>query len=211
MAVLSLAEFQNQIKIHDVQLHLSETTNVTTSYGGQSFVASRGVNLWNGTILCSTQSKDRARRIEAMVGRIRAPGNYFQYCPIEGKTPINYAAHDFSTVSTNGVQSAGYVLKLKGLPASFPISAGDYLSFAVNGIDRLHRVATDITASGTGTANVTLENPLPHGDLPGANLFVRFINPLMTAMYVPGSFKTGVIGLAATSGVSFNFIQATRV
>lgn len=211
MAVISLAGLHNQLRITEYTLSLSDNIASTRSVGGQFFTATRGPRLWQGSIQLSTWTHSGQNRLEALISQIQISGNYFNLTPKKSNVPGNYNGTGFGLVQTDGTQAAGQNLKLKGLPANFQLLAGDFLSFVIAGSNRLYRVAADITVSATGTATVKLEHPLSHGGLPPVNTPVLMVNPLLTAQYVPGSFQTGSVGLAATSGCSFSFVQAIRV
>lgn len=211
MAVISLAGLHNQLRISEYTLSLSDNIVSTRSVGGQFFTAPRGPRLWQGSMQFSTWTHSGQNRLEALISQIQIPGNYFNFTPKKANVPANYKGSGFGLVQTDGTQTAGQNLKLKGLPANFQLLAGDFLSFVIAGSNRLYRIAADATVASTGLATVKLEHPLSPGALPPASTPVTMVNPLLTAQYVPGSFQTGSIGLAATSGCSFSFVQAIRV
>jgi len=211
MAVFNLSQFYNQLRIVDASLALNSPIQVSRSAGGQIYSALTGPRLWQGSIQCADYTHEGNRRIEALLALAQTPGNYFQMIPPKGNRPINYAGSGFTDVATNGTQTAGNTLNLRGLPVSFKVSAGDYLSFPAGGTHRLYQVAADVTAAAGGTVTVTLTQPIPTSLLPDSDTDVRMIDPILTAQIVPGSVSYGSVGLSSTSGLSFEFIQSVRV
>jgi hypothetical protein len=65
--------------------------------------------------------------------------------------------------------AAGRSVPLSGLTAGYPVKAGQWLSIIHAGRSYLDKVVADVTASGGGTATVTLKNlirtPLSAGDV----------------------------------------------
>jgi|GEM_PF-5771598 len=211
MTVYNLSQFYNQLRVTSATLSLNSPVQVSRAAGGTIYSALTGPRLWQGSIQCADYTHEGNRRIEALLALVQTPGNYFQMTPPKGNRPINYAGSGFTDVATNGSQTAGNTLKLKGLPASFKVSAGDYLSFVGGGVHRLYQVAADVTAAVGGTVTVTLTQPIPTSLLPDADTDVRMLDPILTAQIVPGSVSYGSVGLASTSGLSFEFIQSVRV
>lgn len=147
----------------------------------------------------------------ALLRQIQRPGMYFNLTPKYAPEPANIKGQSFASVQTNGTQVAGYALKLKGLPPSFPLAYGDFLSFPVNGAHRLFELATDVVTTPTGLATVTLTHPLTHGALPAPDTAVSFVNPTLTAKYIPGSMQAGAFTPGYAEGFSMGFIQATKI
>ena len=212
MAVLSLAQFANRLRVTDYTFEPSENVQTTQSIGGITYRVSRGPILWSGSITCSAYTHDGQAQLSALIDKIKRPGNQFLFTPPLRSRPKSFVTGDnLSNVQTNGTQAAGYNIKLKGLPANYELTEGDYFSFNLNGIHRIYRVVTAVTASATGTATVEVNVPLASGGLPPANTVVALINPVATCQYKDRSYSGVTVGLSHSDSFSFSFVQTIRI
>lgn len=209
MAVYTLANFQNQLRITDYSFNLTENVAHSRTYGGEIYRASSGQRLWVGSISCSSGTYEGNRKIEALVSTMQEAGNYFNFCPKIARKPIAPTTSDLSNVQVAIAPISGKSIRLKNLPNEWHLSAGDYLSFASNGVNLMYQVAANAEVT-NGQAIVSLTHSLIPGFLPAVNDAVRLVDPIVTCQIKPGSVSFGRVGLAHTSGISFDFFQSIR-
>lgn len=209
MAVFTLAQFVNKLRITDYTFEPTENSRSTADVSGLSYRISHGVSFWEGDIQVSPNTYESQVYANGLIAKIKKPGNYFLFTPKQQSRPANFeTGMSFSAVQINGTQTAGYNIKLKGLPANLKLIEGDLFSFPINGAHRLYRVTNEVTATGAGLATVEVHTPLTAGALPAGNTAVAMINPLVTCQYVDGSFSGINYGLAHADSFSFSFKQS---
>lgn len=211
MTIYTQTTFLNKLRMVNYSINPTSNISSTRSANGQLWTAQSGHRIWQGSISCGEHNFQTNNALETLISQVQTPGNFFIFIPKMNRFPANYTGSGLTSVTVDGVQSTGYNLKIKGLPASFKLMTGDFLSYAINGAYRLNRVGADSTATATGTTTVKLELPLTVGALPDADLAIQLVDPRLTAQIVPGSIGYGSAGLVSHSGLSFNFVQALRV
>lgn len=210
MPLLTKAQFFDQLRIASFNFELPEVLQSSQTKGGQIYTTSTGIRLWRGSITCQLSTHQNQQSLHALMRTIQRPGMFFDIAPIHALQPANRIAQSFANAKVNNAQSAGYTLSVKGLPGSFNLARGDFLSFPINGANRLYEIAEDVS-TGSGTASIKLTHPLTAGALPANNTVVSFTPALLTCQYVPGTMQFGAFGLGYAEGFSFQFQQATRI
>lgn len=215
MTVFTLTEFFNKLAIEEYTLDLTNNVQTSRTVSGMTYRAGRGVRLWHGTITLANAVHADARERDALINRIQQPGNYFNFTPmgergVSARPRLWKTGDNLASVITSGTQTVGYSLRLGGLPAAYVLSAGDMLSFSLNGIFRLYRIVANATANASGVATVTLNIPLTNGNLPPANTAVQLISPQLTCAYKDGSFSGSTYNSVYSDSVSFEFHQVFR-
>lgn len=210
--VLTLADFQDKLRIAEYSFEPSENSQSTRSIGGLVYKAARGPKIWQGEIATSAMTYAQHAEVSGIIDRIRTVGTFFLFSPAKNARPAAYKAGDaLNAVQVNGTQVAGFSLKLKGLPANYVLTAGDCLSFVLTGAHRLYRITANAQANASGQVTVSLHTPLNSGALPAGNLAVTLISPRVTCVYSDGSLNPGRSNLSHVSGFTFNFSQVFRV
>ncbi|MGE4340422.1 MAG: hypothetical protein AB7E55_31405 [Pigmentiphaga sp.] len=83
--------------------------------------------------------------------------------------PIRYGAGLLSLETVGGLAFTGAgavtgltatTITMTGLPAGLQLVAGDYIGLVQSGLRGLHRLTSDVTASGVGVATATVEPPV---------------------------------------------------
>lgn len=208
--IFTKEQFQDRCRITDYDLRLSEGTIASRSASGVVDRNAAFPRVWNGSINVMPYLSDEYRELDALIQQIQSPGYYFDFVPYRRRTPKNYTNQNFSAVTTRGNQS-GNTLLLQGLPTAAPrfrFEAGDYVSFAHNGVHRLYVVKTPVTVGATGNVNLTLTTPL--NAAPPAGTPVQVVDPRVTCQYDPYSLTGGSEGLDLHSGYQLSFTQAIR-
>ena len=99
-------------------------------------------------------------------------------------------------------------MSLKGLPAAYKLSVGDYLHFDYGDPARraFHRVAEDVTASGAGVTPVFTVTPRLRAGA-AVDQIVTLIKPAMKCIVTPKSVETGSTEDMTTTSLSFSVMQ----
>lgn len=208
MAIIPL---QQNLKIESYILNASENKQTTYSVSGQSHSVVRGPRLWQGKINCPASSHAKARETEGILNGLMLLGNSFVFTPFDAKGQLKPASyqptHNLSNIRVNGLQAVGYSLRLRGLPASYQLTAGDMLSFVINSTHRLFSLTESVTANAAGEATVKLNIGLDQGSLPADGSVVTMDGPRVTCRYVNNSFSGINLNPAYAEGFSFSFQQ----
>lgn len=130
--------------------------------------------------------------------KLRGGINLFSTWDVSKPTPLAYptaaASTDISgawdgtaTVTALGASGA---LGLSGLPASYVLSAGDYIGLEEGGRYDLYEVATSVTANGSGAVTVSV---IPHlrTTVFTTAAVARLWRPVATFIIDPGSWSEG--------------------
>ncbi|TPM39580.1 hypothetical protein [Mesorhizobium sp. B2-3-4] len=207
---LSLAAFADLLDVTAVKWWLQDNREYSGMGSGQILEADLAPQLWQGDVTLAEAYHYEVRKIEARVNAvIRSLGSFYLYDP---RTAAPYADRDgailgASTVQINSLPDAKS-MSLKGLPAGYVLTAGDYLAFDYGSPSRraFHEVSEDVTAGGGGTTGAFEVSPFIR---PGAavNQTVTLIKPAMKCKIKPGSFSVGSTGNAVTSQISFSVVQ----
>lgn len=210
MAIIPLQQY---LKIASYTLKPSENQITTRSVSGQYHNAVRGPRLWQGTINCPPSTHAKAREIEGVLDSLMMVGNSFVLVLFDrDKAPLKpknaTPSDNFSAVRIDGAQSVGYQLRLRGLPPSFQLAAGDFLSFAIAGTHRLFRLTEPATANAGGDVTVSLNIGMDQGSLPIDGAVVTMVGPRVTCKYVNNSFSGINMNPTHADGFSFSFQQA---
>lgn len=209
MAYYGITDFQNKLLISDYTLELSENLVSSQTGSGQVNVSSVGPRLWKGTITITQQSHDIMAQQIALVRRIQNSGNFFVFTPPKYNLPQSGGSFSGYSPVVNATPVAGYTLTVTGMPPSYVLTAGDYLSFSVNSTHRLHQVAVGVTATAGGVATIELVNPIMANSVPAAGAAVVFSQPRLTCRYVPASMRIGRTMIDRGETFAFDFIQST--
>lgn len=189
---------------------LQVSDEVSGERGDQVRVKQLGPDLWAGRYEASQLLPGMARQIKAIIAGIMMQRNTFYGWDPAGQYPA--ADPDGAKIITpanikiNSLNADNQRLSLKGLPASYVLTRGDYLAFDYGSARALHQVwaASTVVADGTGLTGEFYVTPRIR---PGAsvNLVVTLVKPAAEMMIVPGSF-------ASTEGprvasISFDAVQ----
>jgi hypothetical protein len=210
---ISNSAFFEDLHIRSASFDLPTNQLITRSAGGDVMRAELGARLWRTTVDLVPMTHRDAEQIRAKLHLLRQPNASLIIRPKPNYAP----AYDpdgsiiaSSTVLLNTVQSNLRDIRLSGLPASYALTPGDYLSFTY-GTDPVryafHQVVSAATAGGGGvTPDFEVIPPIRPGYSIGAT--VRLLRPWMKAVLVESS--TGTAGVAVTDGLSLTLQQTLR-
>lgn len=204
MPIVDVPDFWSDLRINSFNLSLTDSVKSSRSNDGVIYSAASGVRLWQGSVTTSPWTREGQRKLNATVSTLIRPGQSFALSA--NIIPTTETA----TAQVNGVQTSGYSIDLRNCPINRRFIIGDYISFQVNNCHRLYQIAKDAVADSMGNVTLTLTHPLTVGAIPPNNTSVRIDDPRLTAQIVPGSLNYSEVGLASTSGYSFQFIQVVR-
>jgi hypothetical protein len=211
---LQLNEFTEGLRVNSQDFDLSESLRATEDGGGRMLVSEDGPRFWQGSVTIATDTHADQDRAQALAQVMRSAGASFMIGNLKRKFPKADPAGSIlgaASVTLSSPVAGADTVSLAGLPSGYVLTAGDYLSFQYGAADEktaLHQVTVGGAAAPDGTLIVGVVSRVRPGVFDGAA--VTLIGAACKAIIVPGSFKAGRIGLAATSGFSFSFRQTLR-
>lgn len=214
---MSIADFLDALPVKSVQFDLPEAVQMSRTSGGDILIDDVGSRLWQGEVMLGRLLPYEALDAQALIDLMRGAGASF----LAYHTRFPYPRQDPEGLIIAGATpqiaalDAGdaRLLSLKGLPAGYTLSRGDYLSFTygINPVRyALHRVQdVTVTADGSGvTLPFEVNPPLE----PGAAIdtTVELTRAHCKAIIVPETTQTGRQQKFMRDGMSFKFQQTLR-
>lgn len=210
---MSSLDLMTALSISEIKFDLAFRQETFGVARGDIRVADIGPALWSFSADCSVLLQDQLLDIAAIIGGMGgARGTFFAFDPMRPapKADPTGAGLSGATVRVNSVNVTDRsLMSLRGLPAGYVLSRGDYISFNyANPVTStasvaLHRVtAASVTANGSGiTAEFAVHPPVLPGVVTGASgAICRLTNAYAEFRLKPGSFDpTGKSGLLATA------------
>lgn len=207
----SVAEFADVIGVRRVKWGLQDNRELSGLGSGQVLTAKLAPSLRVGEVTLREWYHDDAAEIEAdLEALVEQQGTFYLYDPRKWAPRRD---PDGSILGASVVRIASLptpaTISLKGLPAGYVLTKGDYLAFDY-GSDPVrrafHRISETVTASGAGTTptfNVTAFIR------PGAavDAIVTLIKPAAKCFIKPGSIDAGSTENILTTQISFSVIQ----
>lgn len=175
---------------------LRDRQEVSRTAGGVTRVKALGPALWTAEFRSVPQTGAEARALLAWLDTLDSGAQTFTAYDVRHPYPASdpTGAHA-DTVQING--ASGGEISLKGLPAGFVLTAGDWLSFAFGGGRALHRVAETVTANGSGVTASFAVRPVVRAGAT-VNTAVALKQPRAVWMMDPGSLRVETVGIIAT-------------
>lgn len=185
---LALADFADVIGIQSVKWRLQDNRELSGMGTGQILQADLAPALWTADVTLRPWRTNEAREIEAKINAVvRSIGSFYLYDPRKAVPKSGASALSGKTVTIKAVAD-NKSLSLTGLPASYTLTAGDYLSFDYDGSTRrwFGEVSESVTADSSGdTATFEVSPMLPSAA--AAAIEVTLVKPSMKAIITPGS------------------------
>jgi hypothetical protein len=208
---LSIATLADLLPIESVAWTLDENQELNGLGGGELLASDLAPRLWSGDVQCVQQYNDDVAAVQALFESLSGAINSFYLYDPRKKYPRQDPTGSIlgsSTVKIKSVGSNNKSIALKGLPAAYVVSLGDYLAFDFGSEPTrraLLRCAETVTADGSGD---TIEFELSSALRPGAeaDIVVTLIKPAAKVKLVPGSFSSASSG-ALHSRISFKVRQ----
>lgn len=206
---LAIADFANTLRVQQVTFDSPENVQMSMTGGGEIVTAELAPSLWRGSVVLAASKHAQASATAALISTLRKPGRAFYIYDHSHMFPASDPTGSIlgaATPAINSLNADTRQLSLKALPASYVLTAGDYLAFDYGSLRALHRLVEDVTADGTGT---TAEFEVVPNIRPGAAVddVVTLIRAACKAIIVPSSFSAGTKSGVNTSGLAFQWNQ----
>lgn len=213
---MGLDDFLGALLIKSLKFELPEAVQSSRTRGGQVLIEEIGEQLWEGEVILDNRTADEAQDAQALIDLMRRGNASF----LAWHTRFPNPRRDRSGAGLVGAAPRilgldpgdARLMSLKGLPAGYVLSRGDYLSFRYGTPERygLHRVIeASVVADGSGeTALFEVQPPVE----PGAALDTDVVlsRAHCKAIIVPDSVQTGRQGKFIREDMSFRFMQTLR-
>lgn len=210
---MSTWDVMNALVITQIKFDLAFRQDTFGVARGDIRVSDIGPALWSFSADCANLTHDQLLDLSSVLGGLGgARGTFFAFDPMRPapKADPTGAGLSGATVRVDSVNGANRsLIALRGLPASYVLSRGDYISFDyANAVTStasvaLHRITTaSITATGFGTtAEFAVHPPVALGVVTGASGAVcRLTNAYAEFRLKPGSFDpSGSAGLVGSA------------
>ncbi len=212
---LTLAQFYDLLPIQQAELDLPEALDMSQTTGGEVLTAELGTSLWSGRIELGVMTHDEVSAIRPLINILRRAGTSFLVSDPTRPWPRldpNGTLLGAATPTILAVGGSMRELSLTGLPAAYPISRGDLLSFTYGSSPTryaLHECVGSASANGAGqTGLIEVNPPLRPGVSAGAA--VQLIWPRCKVRLVPGENATGITSHTITSEAQIAWTQTLR-
>lgn len=208
-----LATFFAAICPISTTFQLGEAALVNQTGGGEVIRSDYGTRLWSGTVTLAPEKPVAIESIMALIRVLQDSRASFLVYPRHKKNPTGGGALSEPIGAINSLPTNNRLITLKGLPASYVITRGDFLSFTYSSSPTryaFHQAVESITANGSGvTGQFEVVPPIR----PGAAVddAVQFNRPRLKAVMVPGSLSISELpkrGFA--DGATFAWRQTLR-
>ncbi len=132
-------------------LRLVSRQELSTQASGVVRGKDLGPALWMGDFTTIALHNSRASEFEAMLDSLDGVIHSFEASDLRKRYPTAYPTGAFIDSGVlNSVNVNNKALSLRGVPAGYVVSPGDYLSFDYSGSRALHRTVEGATANGSG-------------------------------------------------------------
>lgn len=210
-APLPLADFWSGLRISQAEPVLPEVAEVSRTAGGEVTVSSLGASLWRCAISVVAERVDEGRALQALLRKAKRTGTSFLVTPVEGAVPLRDPLGTIAgaAVSVGSISTDRLSLALAGLPPSYTMSVGDFVSIDVGGIPHLHQLAAGGAADAAGNTPLLELAPAIRANVT-AGMAVTLVNPTFKAIIDPATVREGRFARAHLSGVQFTLLQTLR-
>lgn len=197
---LSLAQFQDKLKISVAEFYLSNPRQVDRTASGTQLTASLGSAVWRGSFqIPPTNSRADAAEVDALLSVLDRAGSSFLIYDPSKPDPASGGTGTATLSTISGTDRRE--ITISGGPTLAP---GDLLSFTYGSSPTRYSLHRIVTVSGS-TLEVTPF--VPDGATTGVT--ITFSKPTMKAVLLPdpdfGSHRAVI-----SSGKSFGFVQTYR-
>lgn len=171
---------------------LRDRQETSRTAGGVTRVKALGPAIWMAQFQSAPLFGAEARALLSWLDSLDGGAQTFTAYDVRHQFP----ASDPTGTHADTVQissTASGAIALKGLPAGFVVTVGDWLSFATSTGRALHRVAEGATANGSGVTPAFAVRPVIRG-APAANTAVALKQPRGLWMMDPGSLRVEPVG-----------------
>ena len=209
---LDLPTFFRELGVVEASFYPFLGKNGNTTGEGEVVTVARGRPRWMGEIQVRLRRRDQQAQREALMHLLESDASAtFMVTDFRRKGPsLDHVDFDLASASVvmDSVAANNRDIELSGLPADYPLTAGDFIAFEYGAPARsaLHEVVVSATADVSGAIpQIEVTPPLRPGFIAGQA--VNLIEPACKAKMVPGSYRPGRQFADNTSGFSFEWVQ----
>jgi hypothetical protein len=210
---LNLAAFFEAFCPISTTFELGEAVLANETGGGEVIRSDYGSRLWYGTVTLAPRKPVLVENIKALIRPLQDARASFLLYPRHKRRATGGGALSEPIGQINSLPTNNRLITLKGLPASYVITRGDFLSFIYSSSPSryaFHQVVESINANGSGvTGQFEVVPPIRPGA--AVDTGVQFNKPRLKAVMVPGSLTISELprrGYAA--GATFAWRQTLR-
>lgn len=214
---LALADLFDLLPVSRCTVEPTEALDLSETTGGELLVADMGTALWSGQIDLAVMTHDESTSIKPVLNLLRRAGASFMISDSTRPWPRLDAGGMIlrawtGTPALLAVGASWREMSLKGLPAWYPISRGDLISFSY-GSDPTRYAMHEFVGTGQADADGETEllevtPPIRPGAL--ADTAVQLLWPRCKAVLKPGSLNTGASVNTITSDATLRWVQTLR-
>lgn len=212
---LTLDEFYHLLPVGVAKLAPGEALEINETGSGEILTADTGTALWSGQLDMGTMTHAEAAAVAPLLNLLRRSGSSFLVSDPTRPWPRLDPMGAFLGTATPVIRAVGASLRelsVQGLPAGYPLSRGDLISFSYGASPTrhaLHELVGSAVADGAGeTGMIEVNPPLRPGAVAGLGL--QLLWPRCKARLLPGSAETGTSRHRITSEMSFRWTQTLR-
>lgn len=209
---LDLATFFGALKVAAFSIRLGEASLVGRTGGGELIRSDYGARLWQGSITIAPVANANVEDVAALVHVLQDSRASFLIYPLHRRKALLEASTAEPMGQINSLPTDNRLLTLKGLPAGFKITRGDFLSFTYSSSPvryALHQAVESITANGSGvTGQFEVIPPIRPGAAVDAN--VQTTRARCKAVMVPGTYRPAGFTPEGAAAISFDWMQTLR-
>ena len=212
---LTLDQFFHLLPVAVAKMSPGEALEIAETGSGEILTADIGTTLWTGQIDLGKMLHAEAADIGPLLNILRRPGASFLVSDPARPWPRLDPKGAFLGASAPKILSVGATMRelsVEGLPAGYPLSRGDLVSFQYGASPvrhALHELVGSAIADSTGkTGLIEVNPPLRPGAAAGQALQLAW--PSCKARLVPGSTETGTSSHTITSGATLRWTQTLR-
>lgn len=214
---LALADFFDLLPISRCAMEIPEALDIAETENGELITADFGTALWSGQIDLTTVLQQEAAALRPLLNVLRRGGTSFFVAdatrPWPRLDPKGLVLSSSASVpSILAIGGTSRELSLTGLPAWYPISRGDLISFSYGASPTrygLHEFVGAGSANQSGQTGLLEVTPPLRAGVAGGTA-VQLVWPSCKARLVPGSLDTGTSKNTITSDMTFRWRQTLR-
>lgn len=209
---LARFQFVDILPVGEQSHYLPESMELNRTGGGEQLGADLGDRLWQGKITLGRLQRTEAGRPEMLIDVLRQAGRSFLVYDTRRPAPLldpNGTILGASTPTIHTLSADPRELRITGLPATYVLSPGDYLSFTYGSNPvryALHRVVATTTAVAGLTPLFEVTPHIRTGAVTGAA--ITFLRAYCKAVILAGTAEPGVGRRTITDGISFGYVQS---
>lgn len=188
---LGTSAFFDLLRVKTVSFAQAPQQEVSMQGSGAGVVKDLGPSLWLAEFTTNLLTHTQALQLQALIGRMSTSlYSFYAYDPRQQYPQSDPTGSILGASTVKIALVSSPQLALKGLPAGYVITLGDYLCFDYGSPSSraLHQACETVTADGTGLTPAFDVTPLPRlGAAP--DQVVTLIQPTCEMKLIPGSFQ----------------------